>query len=275
MANNTNNTSSPFNPTTQTISILLADGVTEVPVSLGDLDSLYLSMFSTIVNYGSQIGACFIMLVVLLTMTPKNKFARIPTLINTVALAVNMVRCLMLALFFTSNWCRFYPLISGDISIITSRDYNISISATALTLPSMMLLESSLAVQAWAMIQLWPTIWKWSGVVLSIGIALVTVGLKFTTVILQCQYILYGTDLSEAVWLRRVDFSFTTVSICWFCFLFIVRLGIHMWTNRSILPTVSGISAMEVLVMTNGILMLIPGKLLGIMSGEVLRLTTI
>ncbi|KAK4098415.1 hypothetical protein N658DRAFT_488474 [Parathielavia hyrcaniae] len=49
-----------------------------------------------------------------------------------------------------------------------------------------------------------------------------------------------------------------TASICWFCFLFNIRLVMHMWTNRSILPSLKGLKAMDVLVITNGMLMFVP-----------------
>ncbi|KAK4119225.1 hypothetical protein N657DRAFT_693829 [Parathielavia appendiculata] len=49
-----------------------------------------------------------------------------------------------------------------------------------------------------------------------------------------------------------------TASIRWFCFLFNVRLVVHMWTNRSILPSLEGLEAMDVLVITNYILIFVP-----------------
>lgn len=66
--------------------------------------------------------------------------------------------------------------------------------------------------------------------------------------------------LPRRLYLRYVYLALELTCICWFCFIFILRLGMHMVQNRSFLPSSKGVAAMDMLVMTNGVLMLIPGK---------------
>lgn len=257
MADNTS--TGPFDPYTQVFSLLGPDGVTEIPVSVAQVDALFLGGTSTQVNYGSQIGATFIMLLVVLTMTPRRRFTRVPTIINIASLVVNLIRCVLLSLFFTSSWIEFYALMSGDTSRVAQRDYNISVVATVFNIPVVILIQLALAVQAWSMIQLWPAMYKWGSVIISAAIVVATIGFKFASAILQSRGIVGNVDLPSVLWVRKTDLVLSMTSISWFCFLFVVRLIIHMWIHRTILPPVRGLSAMEVLVMTNGILMFVPG----------------
>ena len=116
----------------------------------------------------------------------------------------------------------------------------------------------ALFLQAWAMMQLWPRAWKWAAVVLSVALSVVTFAFKCATVAMQIRSILDGW--MPPLWTRETDLALTTTIICWFCALFNVRLVMHMWNSRTILPSRNGLSSMEVLVMANGILMFVPGK---------------
>lgn len=252
------NSTDAFDPRTQVFTLIGPDGVTEIPLAVDMVDLVYVDRFVVEVNYGSQIGASVVMLLVYLLMTPQAKFRRTPTIINSLSLLVNIVRCILLSWFPTSAWFEFYTLFSGDISNVPARDYSTSVAGTVFTIPTIILMEAALIVQAWAMIQLWPARYKVPAVFISALVAATSVGFKFTDSILQSQAILYR--VTPPLWVRKTDLAFSTASICWFCFLFNVRLAMHMWTHNKILPSVKGLSAMEVLVMTNGILMLVPSE---------------
>ena len=257
MANETANATG-FDPQQQVITLVGSDGQTSIPVPVPYIDFLFSQGFASEINYGTQIGASIMMLLVLILMTPRNRFSRIPTLVNILGLILSIIRCVLLSLFFTSSWFEFYTVTSGDYTYVATVDYNISVVATALSVPIIILIEAALAIQAWSMIKLWPSVYKWSSVAVSAGLVMTTIAFKFVTVVMQSLFIVWGTPLSR--WARVVDLALSTTSISWFCFLFIVRLVIHMYTHRSILPSAKGLSAMEVLVMTNGVLMLIPGE---------------
>lgn len=227
---------------------------------LAYVDKIFVYATSTSINYGSQIGACFIMLVVLLVMTPKSRFKRSTTIIHTLALTLNMVRMVLLAYYFTSSWFTMSVFLAGDLDSVDRVDYDNSVAGNILSVPVVILIETALFLQAWSMVQLWPRFWKVTTTMLSFALVLVTVSFSITNTVTQVQYTLRGESTLEALWIAKTYLGLTTASITWFCFLFISRLVMHMYSSRSILPSMQGLTAMDVLVITNGFLMLVPGQ---------------
>ncbi|KAK3375726.1 pheromone receptor 2 [Lasiosphaeria ovina] len=248
-----------FDPLTQPAFILASDGQTPINFTLADIDMVYQVATSSAANYGSQVGASFVMLAVVLVMTPRRRFRRLPAIISILALTINMIRMLLLSLFYSSSWLHFYTVVSGDVQFVSQTDYNLSVAATILSIPITILILLALIVQAWSMLQLWPSLQKWTATALSVVLVVVTIGFNFAITIIQAQAILYGNTQDASMrWIRSTYLGLITASICWFCFLFNIRLVIHMWSNRSFLPSLKGLTAMDVLVITNGILMLVP-----------------
>nr|CAP17763.1 pheromone receptor 2 [Neurospora crassa] len=221
------------------------------------IDAFNNMLVSTTINYATQIGATFIMLAIMLLMTPRRRFKRLPTIISLLALCINLIRVVLLALFFPSHWTDFYVLYSGDWQFVPPGDMQISVAATVLSIPVTALLLSALMVQAWSMMQLWTPLWRALVVLVSGLLSLATVAMSFANCIFQAKNILYADPL-PSYWVRKLYLALTTGSISWFTFLFMIRLVMHMWTNRSILPSMKGLKAMDVLIITNSILMLIP-----------------
>ena len=249
----------PFNPTNQTSYILAPDGVQTIKFNTAVISTRYHNATSLSILYGTQIGACFIMLVVLLAMTPRVRFRRVPTLINIAALVLNTIRMVLLAVFFTSSFLNFFVLAAGSTRYVEPSAFNLSATVTVLSIPVTMLILAALFVQAWSMLRLWPALYKVSATLVSVGLVLTTVAFNMLTTITQTRAII-GADRNQLWrWARQTYLSLITASICWFCFLFNVRLVMHMWTNRSILPSLKGLKAMDVLVITNGVLMFVPG----------------
>ncbi|OAA66660.1 mating-type alpha-pheromone receptor [Niveomyces insectorum RCEF 264] len=249
---------SAVNPLNQTF-YLQGPHNEKIPVWLPMVDETLYQAFGVAINYSSQIGACFVMLLVVLTMTAKTRFYRASTLINLAGLVVGTIRCTLLALYFTSSYLEFYMFFSGDHSHIRNNDTRISAVATFFSLPQLILIEAALFLQAYSMIRLWPSGWKAVTMALSVLVVLFAVGFKCASVAIRMHTTLaYLYIAHKYVWVLEADLAFSTATICWFCFVFIIRLVIHMWEYRSILPPLGGLSAMDVLVVTNGILMLVP-----------------
>ncbi|KAJ4401741.1 pheromone alpha factor receptor [Neurospora sp. IMI 360204] len=226
-------------------------------VTTADIDQLNGMLISSAINYATQIGATFIMLAIMLLMTPRRRFKRLPTIISLLALLLNLIRVVLLALFYPSHWTDFYVLYSGDWQFVPASDMQISVAATVLSIPVTALLLSALMVQAWSMMQLWTPIWRALVVLVSGLLSLATVAMSFVNCIFQAKNILYADPFPDR-WVRKLYLALTTGSISWFTFLFMIRLVMHMWTNRSILPSMKGLKPMDVLIITNSILMLIP-----------------
>ncbi|KAL2149018.1 hypothetical protein VTH82DRAFT_1704 [Thermothelomyces myriococcoides] len=247
-----------FDPLNQTSFVLYSDGVTQVPFNTHDITEIYIQATSLSILYGTQVGACVMTLAVVLGMTPSARFRRATTLVSVAALALNAVRMVLLALFFTTTWVDLYVIVSQDAAVVPRRAFHLSAAATALSVPVTALILAALCLQAWSMLQLWTVVCKVPVAVASLGLVGLTIGFSITTTVIQMRAILFADLSSVADWARQTYLSLITASICWFCFLFNVRLVMHMWTNRSILPTMKGLKAMDVLVITNGILMFVP-----------------
>ncbi|KAK1773808.1 pheromone receptor 2 [Copromyces sp. CBS 386.78] len=226
-------------------------------ITTTDIDMLNGMMISTAINYATQIGATFIMLAIMLLMTPRRRFKRLPTIISLLALLLNLIRVVMLSLFYPSHWTDFYVLYSGDWEFVPHSDMVISVAATVLSIPVTALLLSALMVQAWSMMQLWTPLWRALVVFVSGLLSVATVILSFVNCIFQAKNIIHADPFPPS-WVRKLYLALTTGSISWFTFLFMIRLVMHMWTHRSVLPSMKGLKAMDVLIITNSILMLIP-----------------
>ncbi|KAK0750784.1 GPCR fungal pheromone mating factor, partial [Schizothecium vesticola] len=231
------------------------------------IDKIWVYATSSSINYGSQIGACFIMLIVLLVMTPKSRFKRTTTIVHTLALTINIVRMVLMAYYFTSSWFTMSVFLAGDLSSVDEIDYSNSAAANILSIPVVLLLETALFLQAWSMVQLWPRFWKISTTIFSLTLVLATVAFNMTTTVTQVQYTLRGESTIDILWIPKTYLALLAASITWFCFLFNSRLVTHMYTNRSILPSMQGLTAMDVLVITNGILMFVPVIFAGLEFG--------
>ncbi|KAL1891282.1 pheromone alpha factor receptor [Sporothrix stenoceras] len=246
-----------FDPRNQTF-YLTGPHNMAIPVWVPNVDQIMQMMLGTSINYGSQIGASLLMLLVTLTLTSKSRFSRAATLINVAGLVISVIRCVLLTLYFTSSYVEFYGLFSGDHTYVQRTDTRISAVATLFALPQLILIEAALFLQAYSMVKLWPSVWRAVVLVVSVLIAVCAIGFKAATVSERVRLILGFYSAPVPLWLNQVDLTFTATTIFWFCFVFIIRLVIHMWEYRSILPPTGGVSAMEVLVMTNGVLMLVP-----------------
>ncbi|KAH6842336.1 fungal pheromone mating factor STE2 GPCR-domain-containing protein [Chaetomium sp. MPI-CAGE-AT-0009] len=248
----------PFDPLNQTSFLLYADGSTPIPFNTFNVTQTYLQATSLSILYGTQIGACFMTLAVVLGMTPRARFRRLPTLVSVVALALNTARMVLLAVFFVTSWVDLYVIVAQDAAVVPRSDFYLSAAATALSVPITVLILVALSIQAWSMLRLWRPMYKLPATALSLVLVLLTVALNMMTTVIQTRAILYADISQIADWVRQTYLGLITASICWFCFLFNIRLVMHMWTNRSILPSLKGLKAMDVLVITNGILMFVP-----------------
>lgn len=249
---------SDFDPFTQSITLASSDG-SNVSVSLAEVDHINAESVSISISYGAQLGACFIMLIAVFVMTPLSKFLRPSNVLHVVGLLLSTIRMSLLAAFFPSRFNQFYAFWADDFSRVPRIDYEVSVAANTFTFLVVITIELALMNQAWTMVSLWPSTWKYIVSVLSFCVTLVTMGTRFALTIIHNQSLL-NLRSGSYTWLIQAAIITNVVSICWFCALFNVKIVTHLITNRGLLPTTKGLNPMEILVITNGILMIIPGK---------------
>lgn len=248
------------NPVYQDISLTLPDG-SQWPIPLSVIDSNNALFSCRSIAYGAEIGASIVMLAVILTMTPKTKFWRF-TFLNIAALCNNIIRVILLSVYFQSSWATIYTLYSGDLTYVTRADVANTVASTVLSIPQNIMIMAALITQAWAMVKLWPAAYKWGIFSVSCVLVALEIGFMAATEAYQITYELPWESpeiMLSHLWVRYGFLALEVICICWFCFLFTINLVVHLYRNRSFLPQSKGLSAMDALVTTNGVLMLIPG----------------
>lgn len=255
----------PFN---QLITLTLPSGTTTL-VPLSAVNANAKAMIIMTLAYGVELGASLLTLAFLLTMTPANKFHRFPTYLNLAALCNNAIRVGLLAAFFESSWVSFYALYTSDYSRVTATDTANSVASTALAIPQNAMVMLALMLQAWAMVRLWPREHKWPIIAVSLGLVALEMGFMVAAETFQIMQVYMSPEagaalIMEKLWVRATFLVLEVACICWFCFLFCCKLVAHLWANRSFLAVTKGLGPMDALVVTNGVLMIIPGEFLGL-----------
>lgn len=249
--------------TNQTIQLMVQNGK-PVDIPLAFINANQHQIVVQTIGYSVEIGASIVMLVVIMVMTPKTKFWRFHTYLNIAALCNNIIRLLLLAIYFKSSWMDFYSLYSNDYSYVTRTDIANSIASTAMSVPQNILVMWALVLQAWAMVRFWPQAYKHGIIFASAVLVLLEIGFMGASQTYQIMTIYLWPEqgyliIMDKAWVRYAYLGLEVSCICWFCFLFIGKLVTHLYQNRSFLPTTKGLGPMDALVMTNGVLMPIPG----------------
>lgn len=250
-----------FDPHTQEVRFLLADGKTPIAVPIPEIDALNHISLSVCITYGAQLGACFIMLVVLVIMTPSNKFKTVSTILHILALVMCIIRMSLLIAYFPSGFNEFYNYWAVDYTSVSPGDYRTSIMGNVASLLVVIVIEAALVAQAQAMVHMWHNAVKHTLFIVSILLTLLTVSWRLAFTIFQCQATLDLESAHPFRWVARWSVITNAVSICWYCAIFNIKLTTHVFCNRGILlRSCKSLTAMDALVMTNGILMIVPGS---------------
>ncbi|KAJ4207120.1 pheromone alpha factor receptor [Fusarium falciforme] len=257
-----------FDPYTQNVTFFLADGKTEVQIPMPVLDAFRREITSICINYGTQFGACVIMLIILLIMTPAAKFRRASNILHVLGLVVCAIRMLLLGLYWPSVFTDFYHFWARDYSHIPQSEFARSVAANVMSLLLVIIIELALMNQAWTMVSLWPEIWKYVIAVSSGIITLLTIASRIAFTVHQSKANLNLAPASNNLWLIHWMVVMNVVSISWFCAIFNIKLIWHLISNRGVLPSYKALTPMEVLVMTNGILMIVPVIFAGLEWGH-------
>lgn len=247
-----------FDPYTQNVSFVAGDGKTPLSVPMSMIDAFHTESVSVCINYGAQLGACVIMLAVILVMTPSSKFRRPSSILHITGLTLCIIRMALLSAYFPSPFNDFYAYWAGDYSHVPVRDFVISIVANTFSLLLVIAIEAALMHQAWTMVKLWPNFWKYSLSALSAFITLFTIGWRLAFTVIQNKAVLSLIPPENMIWLIHLMVITNAASICWFCAIFNIKLIIHLISNRGVLPSYKTMTPMEVLITTNGMLMIIP-----------------
>ncbi|PTB68368.1 hypothetical protein BBK36DRAFT_1115433 [Trichoderma citrinoviride] len=247
-----------FDPYTQNITILLSPSAPPISIPIPLIDAFNDETASIITNYAAQLGAAITMLLVLVAATPSSRLLRASTLLHAAALLVCVARTVLLAYFFLTPFSHFYQVWTGDFSAVPAWNYRASIAGTVLSTLLAVVTDAALVHQAWTMVSLFAPRIKFAVCALSLLITLLAVSFRVAYTVIQCEGIADLAAPRRYAWLIRTTLICNICSIGWFCALFNSKLISHLVSNRGVLPSRRAMTPMEVLIMANGILMIVP-----------------
>ncbi|MCJ1224557.1 hypothetical protein MMC12_001202 [Toensbergia leucococca] len=226
-------TTPPFDPFTQTFTLLLADS-SPFNVTIPELDDFVFYNVNICINYASQLGGSLILLIVLLLLTKTDKRQSPIFILNALCLSLNTIRNILQCLYFAGPFSETYAYFGQDYSRVPRSTYATSVTATVLTFLLLLCVELSLILQVRVVCVTLRDIYRRGILVISVMIALVAIGFRLALCVENSRYIVSLTYLIPLTWLGSAANITTSISVCWFCAVFVTKLGFALEQRRKL-----------------------------------------
>ncbi|KAG4026068.1 hypothetical protein MFRU_045g00130 [Monilinia fructicola] len=219
---------SSFDPLTQTFTILMADGVTTVAITPLDVDYFYYYNVASCINYGAQAGACLLMFFVVVVLTKAAKRKTFLFALNILSLLLGFLRALLFAIYFVNGFNDFYAAFTMDFSRVPRSAFATSIASSVMPLLMTITVNISLYLQAYTVCKGLDDIYRYTLTILSFLIALIAIGFRFASTVINCMAIIALSASSVPLqWLNKGTLVTETISIWFFSVVFTGKL---VWT---------------------------------------------
>ncbi|OJJ60463.1 hypothetical protein ASPSYDRAFT_731872 [Aspergillus sydowii CBS 593.65] len=226
--------SSGFDPWTQNVTFHLADG-TPFDVPIGMVDDFAQYPIRVCINYGSQLGATVVLLVILLLLTRAEKRASYVFWLNCLALLLNFARLLCSIIVFTSGFLKAYAVFTGDYSQVPTSDYANSVLGVIFAALLLTVIEISLVLQTQVVCSNLRRIYRRALLCVSVVVALIPTGFRYWLSVENIKSIILSANSPVPLnWLESTANIVLTVSICFFCTVFITKLGFAIRLRRKL-----------------------------------------
>ena len=226
-------TNQNFDPFSQSFTLLMGDG-TPFTVTIPDLDAFILYSLQISINYASQLGASLVLLVVLVLLTKADKRSSPIFTLNTLALALNFIRNLLQCLYFTGPFSETYAYFAQDYSQVPTSAYATSVIATVFSFLLLVCVESSLLLQTHVVCMTLRKIHRQVIFTLSTLISLTAIGFRLALCVLNSEYIVTLVYVRPLDWLASATNITTSISVFWFCAVFVTKLGFALRQRRKL-----------------------------------------
>ncbi|KAL8826600.1 MAG: hypothetical protein Q9170_007338 [Blastenia crenularia] len=211
----------------------MRDG-TPFNVTIPELDDFILYSVQISINYAASLGASLLFFIVLLLLTKPDKRKSPVFVMNAVALILNFLRTLLHCLYFTGPFSETYAYFSVDYSRVSRSDYASQVAITVITWLLLVCVEASLLLQARVVCVTLREGLKRLIFTFSIMIAGLALAFRLALCVENSKLIL-GLDPEFSLrWLASATNITTSVSICWFCAVFVVKLGFALDQRRKL-----------------------------------------
>ncbi|KAG4440680.1 hypothetical protein IFR05_003826 [Cadophora sp. M221] len=216
-----------FDHKSQSVTFLMADGVTPVVLPIPDIDYWFYYNTAICINYGAQLGACFLMLIVTAVLTKESKRRTPVYILNLLSLALGFLRALLLALYSVSPWAEFYAYFSYDFFDVPRSAYANSIAGVVIPLLMTITVNMSLFLQAYTVCKAMQKKYVVMISFISGLVFLLAIGFRFTQVVTNCLAIMGASQYFHHAWITVGTLATETISIWYYSIIFTGKL---LWT---------------------------------------------
>jgi len=244
--------------TQQSLNFTEPDG-SIMPIPLSELDEYVQYGIRICLNYGAQIGASLILLILLVVLTKPEKRKSAVFILNIFALVFNIVHKIITCTYFTGAFYSSYVYWSGDYSSVPKTDLATQIVGDLFRTFLIISIEASLILQVRTVCVTMVRKYRLILVVLSTLVALAVVALRLTLVGYNTVFILNLADFSDYQWLAASSLYMTTASICFFSAIFTTKLFVALKQRRALGLTQFG--PMQIIFIMGCQTLFIPGTL--------------
>ncbi|KAL8810204.1 MAG: hypothetical protein Q9200_002767 [Gallowayella weberi] len=192
---------------------------------MADLDEFVLYGLQISINYAAQLGASLLFLIVLLLLTKPDKRSSPIFIINIVALTLNFLRNLLQCLYYTGPFSETYAYFAADYSRVSASDFANQIAITVLNFLLLVCVETSLLLQVRVVCVTARRVYRQMIFGVSGLVAGLAIGFRLAFCIMNAKYILSLAQVQPLGQLASATNITTSISICWFCLVFIIKLG--------------------------------------------------
>ena len=216
-----------FDPFQQTFT-LLDDTGAPFNVSLADLDQWRLFGSQECIAMGVQVGACAILLVVLLLLTKPDKRKSAIFILNSLALVFGIIRSVMECVYWTGPFASTYAFLGNDFSRVPPGVYAQQVVGTVAILLMQVCVEISLCIQTHVVCINLRHTYRRAILAMSILIALAALAVRFALMVENDIYIIKA--LREEALDKLDNAANITITLCisWFCAIFVGKLGVAL-----------------------------------------------
>ncbi|KAF3009781.1 Proteasome subunit beta type-5 [Curvularia kusanoi] len=178
----------PFDPATfdpwhQNITMYSPDGA-PLSINMYEVDQYRLYVSRLGISFGSQLGATFVLLLVLLLLTRPEKRKSLIFILNSLCLLFNGVRLIFAACYLTGGLAHPYSIFTG-VYLSDPTDIAVSITSNTLSFVVLALVMASLSLQVWVACVTAGTLQRLLIMGITTAMALVSLGFKFAFVIVS------------------------------------------------------------------------------------------
>lgn len=246
-----------FDPFSQSFTLL---DLNKSPHEFGisDLEEVIIYQVQSSINFAAQLGGSLVLLIALLLLAKPEKRRSPIFILNALSLCVNIILTLLHCLYFTGAFTRIAAVLLHDYSRVPRSEYAKSITTTNLSLLLLLCAESSLILQVRAVCFTLRRIHRQALFVFSVLFVLIAVGFRLALSIENSIYILSSAYVTDLDWLQSASNITTSISVCWFCSVFVGKLAFALIERRKL--GLRNFGPMQVIFIMGIQTFIVPGK---------------